>query len=110
MAKLPNADKAVIKTEKLLKYLLSAEHTNGKFKAAFFNKFGYTTSNWETFEKDIRKLIQTQDVFESKETEFGEKYIIKGLIKSPSGETIQVLTVWFILKGKDIPQLVTAYS
>jgi hypothetical protein len=110
LAKLPNTDKAIIKTEKLLDYILSSEHPDGKLKAAFFKKFGYTSSNWEVFEKDLRKLLQIQDVFESETFEFGTKYMVKGPIKSPSGETIQVLTVWVILKGEDIPKLVTAYS
>lgn len=110
MAKLPNADKAIIPREKLCSYLLSSGHPNGKFKAAFFYKFGYTSSNWETFEKDLRKLVRTQEAFVSETNEYGTKYTVDGPIKSPSGETIQIFTVWFILKGKESPHLVTAYS
>jgi hypothetical protein len=53
LVKLPNADKAIIKTEKLLNYILSSDHPEGKFKAVFFKKFGYQSSNWEFLEKTL---------------------------------------------------------
>ena len=109
MSFLPNADKAVIAQEKLTGYLLSSDHTSGKPKAAFFKRFGYHKSNWRVIENDLRELIFSQHIQETKKTQFGTKYIITGPIISPSGETIQVLTVWVILDREDFPRFITAY-
>ena len=110
MGILPNTERAIIKSEKIQHYVLSSEHTIGRSKAAFFRKFGYSPSNWEVFEKDLRELIKVQDAVESETSKFGTKYTVKGPLNSPSGETIIVLTVWVILKGEDFPRFVTAYS
>jgi hypothetical protein len=110
VVKLPNADRAIIKTEKLLNYILSTDHPEGKFKAAFFRKFGYQSSNWESLEKDFRKLILSHHTADVETAEYGTKYVVEGSLASPSGETIQVVTVWVILKGENVPRFVTAYS
>jgi hypothetical protein len=39
----------------------------------------------------------------------GRKYIIDGLIDSPSGASAAIRTVWIIEQGESIPRLVTAY-
>ena len=110
MAILPNAERAIIKLEKLKNYILSSEHTVGRLKAAFFRTFGYLPSNSEAFERDLRKLIQSQEAVECETSKFGMKYKVKGPLNSPSGKTIQVFTVWVILKGEKFPRFVTAYS
>jgi hypothetical protein len=110
LAILPNAERAITKSEKLQNYILSSEHSIGRSKATFFRKIGYLPSNWEAFKKDLKKLIQSQDAVESETFKFGIKYTVKGPLNSPSGETIQVLTVWVILKGEEFPRFVTAYS
>ncbi len=38
--RIPNANKAVIDSEKLRNYILSPIHPVGRFKATFFKKFG----------------------------------------------------------------------
>ena len=54
MMKLPNADKAIISSEKLRDYILSPIHSIGRFKAAFFKKLGYSAENWKILEQDLR--------------------------------------------------------
>ncbi len=49
MARLPNAEKAIIEPGKLQDYILSSAHPVGRFKAAFFQKLGYSVRNWEAF-------------------------------------------------------------
>jgi len=55
--KLPNADNAVIPTEKLRDYLLLSSHPVGGFKAVFFRALGYTDNDWERLEADIRSML-----------------------------------------------------
>ena len=54
--KLPNADQAVVDRRKIMDYLLSSRHPDGRGVAAFFSGFGFRTTHWETFAK-----MQTQD-------------------------------------------------
>jgi hypothetical protein len=109
LAKLPNADKAIIETEKLRDYILSATHPVGRFKAAYFLRFGYSTVNWEVFERDLRSLIADIDVSEIQESRYGKKFVIKGSVISPSGVPVQIVTAWIILKGESVPLFVTAF-
>jgi len=107
--KLPNADKAIISPEKLRDYILSPIHPIGRFKATFFKKLGYSAENWRILEQDLRNQILPEDVMEVKETQYGQKFIIRGLLTGPAKKTVQIITVWAIIKGEDIPKFITAY-
>lgn len=109
MAKLPNTEKAIIDVEKLRGYVLSSVHPVGRFKAAFFQKLGYSAKNWEVFEQHLRELIRSQDITRIEETRYGQKFIVEGTLASPAGEIVQIVTVWVILKGENVPRFVTAY-
>lgn len=109
MARLPNAEKALIESEKIRGYILSSAHPVGRFKAAFFSRFGYSAENWGEFEQGLKQLIMSEDVSSVEETRYGRKYVVEGSLGSPSGEALQVVTVWVILKGQDRPRFVTAY-
>ena len=107
--KLPNADKAVIERRKLTDYLLSPTHDTGRFKAEFFHQLGYRAGSWRTLERDLRKLILSSGVTESRRSRWGQKFRVEGPLKGPNGKTTRVLTVWIILRGEAVPRLVTAY-
>lgn len=109
MAKLPNAEKAIIDAEKLRGYILSFAHPIGRFKASFFQKVGYSAENWRVFEQHLRELILSQDVKKVEELQYGRKFIVEGSVVSPSGKTVQIVTVWVILKEESIPRFITAY-
>ena len=81
----------------------------GRFKAAVFRGLGYSTENWEAFERNLRNLILAQDTREAEESQYGKKYIVGGRFAGPSGDTMQIVTVWVILKGENIPRFITAY-
>lgn len=106
--KLPNADQAIIPPEKLRDYLLSSSHPIGKFKAVFFKKIGYHEDSWQQLETAIRLLL-TQEAHEGKQTNFGQKYEIKGKIVGPSGKSADIVTVWIILNDEVMPRFITAY-
>jgi hypothetical protein len=109
LARLPNAEKAIIETEKLRGYILSSTHPVGRFKAVVFRKLGYSSDNWEMFEKCLRDIIVTKDAKEVEESPFGKKFVVEGPIKGKSGRRMHVVTVWVILKGENIPRFITAY-
>jgi len=70
---------------------------------------GYSTENWKVLEQDLRNQILSQNVNEVKETRYGRKFIIKGLLRGPAKKTVQIVTVWAIIKGENIPRFITAY-
>jgi hypothetical protein len=109
LARLPNADRAIIDADKLCGYVLSSAHPVGRFKAAFFRKVGYSAENWETFQRHLRELILSRDVTGIEESRYGRKFIVEGPLLGPDGETVQIVTVWVILKGENTPRFVTAY-
>ena len=109
MLKLPNAENAVIETEKLSEYILSSTHPVGRFKATVFRKLGYSASNWREFERNLRELILTNNALEVEASQYGRKFIVEGSLSGLTGDPMQIVTIWFILKGEDIPRFVTAY-
>lgn len=44
--KLPNAEDAVVPEAKIAHYLLSPTHRDGRHKAAFFLRFGFSAEAW----------------------------------------------------------------
>ncbi len=60
-------------------------------------------------EQRLRDLILSKDVSKVEETRYGQKLIVEGLLECSSGEKVQIVTVWVILKGENIPRFVTVY-
>ena len=107
--KLPHADGAIISAEKLRDYILSPVHPIGRFEATVFGELGYSAQNWEVFEQHLREQILSLDTVQVEESRYGRKFVIEGPLTGPAGKTMQIVTVWVILKGESIPRFVTAY-
>lgn len=107
--KLPSAERAVIEPAKIRDYLLSTSHPVGRFKAPFFASLGYTSANWRRLDEDLRNLAISGDAELGKDSPYGQKYEIRGTLRGPSGKLAEVLTVWIVLFGRDVPQFVTAF-
>ena len=106
--KLPNIEKARIPQEKILNYLLSPTHRDGKPKHDFFIRFGFTRERWKLLADVLIRHAKSHDVQASFETPFGRRYVIEGTMACPDGRRPVILSVWFIEHG-DAPRLVTAY-
>src|SRR5437868_6697659 len=107
--KLPNLEQAVVSEEKFTGYLLNAHHPDGASKAAFFASQGFTAENWQELTQALRRIAETADVSRVVDSVHGRKYIIEGLLETPSGKSPVVRTVWIVDQGGDVPRLVTAY-
>ncbi|WP_022947362.1 DUF6883 domain-containing protein [Methylohalobius crimeensis] len=106
--KLPNAKHVVISSAKLRNYLLSPTHPIGRYKAVFFRGLGYEQNQWKVLEKDLRRLLN-QEAEEIEVTEYGTKYAVRGQIVGPNGRAADIISVWIILNGENVPRFVTAY-
>jgi len=107
--KLPGVERALVKPEKVRDYLLSAEHPVGRFKAAYFERLGYSRQEWHRFEQDILQMARTGAVAERPATRYGRKYEVSGILRGPSGREASVKTIWIVKVGEDFPTLVTVY-
>jgi hypothetical protein len=107
--KLPNYEKAHIPANKLSDYLLSESHLIGRIKAKLFRSLGFTKRNAEELERRLLAIAHTVEVKEVIISTYGTKYIIEGMMETPSGNKIAIRSIWIIETGEEIPRLVTAY-
>lgn len=102
-------DEAQVTEAKVLGYLLSTDHPTGADKAAFFRAIGYRRSEWTRLRDDLLGLARQGDVADEEKTTYGVKYVVDGSVKSPSGRTVRLRTVWISDEPDGLPRLVTAY-
>ena len=69
--KLPNLESAVVPEEKIVGYLLSANHRDGRHKAAFFQRFGYSVNGWKLLANDLLKHAAIHEVAKVEDSPFG---------------------------------------
>jgi hypothetical protein len=107
--KLPDHEHAVVPERKITAYLLSLTHRDGRSKAAFFLRFGFTVDTWEVLADALRHHAAEHEVTAVEDTPFGISYAVEGQLIAPDGRSPQVRVVWFIQAGERSPRLVTAY-
>ena len=106
--KLPNADRAEVPEKKLRDYVLSRDHPIGRFKAQFFAGLGFSAGNWDRLRDRLLELAEREDAERGPVTKYGQKYLVSGTLEGPSGAA-EVVSVWIVLAGDDIPRFVTVY-
>ncbi|MGH2566726.1 MAG: DUF6883 domain-containing protein [Bacteroidota bacterium] len=107
--KLPSADRAVVSKTKLTDYLLSEKHPVGRSKAIILKRFGYTSEQWQRLAEDVIHIAKNNEVTTTEESPFGLRYVIDGVLPTPSGKDLPIRTVWFIDNDEQIAHFVTAY-
>jgi len=107
--KVPNADKAVIDQAKLVRYLLDVDHPDGGSKARLLVSLGYSQSNWQQLEADLRSMHLGEDFVATSQSIWGVRYEIVAPLIGPSGDAVLFRSVWQIDLGTDVPRLITMY-
>jgi hypothetical protein len=105
---IPFAEQAVIDQDKLVDYLLNPSHPDGQGKARFFAHLGFNRERPDELRTALRELALSVEVVE-RDSLYGRKFVGTGTLRSPSGPTGRVTTVWIMLDGQPPPRLVTAY-
>jgi len=106
---LPQYQSAIVQEQKIVAYLLSFTHRDGRGKAFFFSRFGFRAADWQEFADALKQHIKTHEVATAETTPFGIRYTIEGTLVTPDGRNPSIRTVWFIETGDSIPRFVTAY-
>ena len=60
--KLPNFEMAEVPEAKVVSYLLSLEHRDGRGKALFFLKFGFSVRQWRVLAEAFKQHAVANDV------------------------------------------------
>lgn len=107
--KLPQFDRAIVARSKVVRYLLSSTHPEGRTKAVWFGRFGFKVGAWQVLARALRDHAWEQELESVEESVFGRRYTIAGPLRSPDGRTPTIRSVWFVEAGRTIPRLVTAY-
>lgn len=107
--RLPHADRVLVDLRKVRAYLLARDHPVGRFKAQFFFRLGFSASDWRELQQRLREIAAQGEAEVGDETPYGQKYVVRGTLKGPTGHAAQVRTVWIVLVEEQIPRLVTVY-
>lgn len=107
--KLPNAQKAIVDERKVREYLLSPSHPVGRFKAKFFQSVGFPPEAWVGFMHALKRLATEGEAQVVEESDYGQKYLVRGHISGRGARSAEVDSVWIIRAGDDTPRLVTVY-
>jgi hypothetical protein len=102
---LPNAYKARVDREKIIEYLLCESHPDGRAKAAFFVRLGFSAEQWEILAESLQKHGVMNPVVKTVRSEYGTSYCVEGPIETPGGMRPNLRTVWIIEEGVSEPRL-----
>ena len=106
---LPHKDQVIVEAEKVRDYLLNETHPDGYGKSEFFSAKGFHRAAWHELADALRQLAGSSSVTKNMTSLHGEKYIVDGMLRTPTGQTPWVRTVWIVDTGEMIPRFVTAY-
>jgi len=106
MKKLPAAE-AIISPAKLRDYILSPSHPDGRSKAAYLARGGYSREGWSRLESDLRDQHLTLDAKPGGVTPWGSKYEILGPLTGPNGQTMWIRTVWIVRHEENVARFIT---
>lgn len=90
-------------------YLLAADHPIGGAKAHFFTSLGFRRERWRELRDALRALAQSGHVTRGPASIFGQKYVVRAIIRGPAGRAAPLVTVWIVRRGEDFPRFISAY-
>lgn len=102
-----SAKDAIIPPEKLSRYVLSLTHPDGRAKAQYLARLGYSEGDGTRLEADLREQHLSLEALPGKPSPYGQKYEILGSLTGPNAASTWVRTVWIIRTGESVPRFVT---
>ena len=107
--KLPGHEQAVVAEVKITGYLLSETHEDGRHKAIFFTRLGFSVAQWQVLAQALLEHAAEHEVASVLSTPHGDHYAVEGELRTPSGRRPLVRSVWAVDTGSTVPRLITAY-
>ena len=109
---MPNYQQAITPREKFTEYSLDYDNPNSRGKAEAYEKaLGFNKSNADALIEQIDSAVRSGNVspIEFVETEFGAKYKYRIPVKGVNGQIKNVMAVYQIDKGTQVPRMITNY-
>lgn len=109
---MPNHSNAITPIEKFSKYSLDYSNPNAKGKAESYEKgLGFTKSNANDLKKQIEMAVTSGAInpYEISTSKYGVKYKYRIPVTGPNGKTKNVIVVYQIDEGNNVPRLITNY-
>ncbi len=98
---------SIISKDKIIRYLLLPREEDDKSK--YLYNAGYSLSQWEQLEKDIRKAIDRNDAILKEQNAYGFVYEVKAKWKGPNGKKLSVVLIWLKLFKTGETKFITLY-
>lgn len=106
----PNAENAIIDSNKIIGYALNKDHPVGGNKAKVFESaLGYNQRNANELINKIQDGVRQNPAILGKSDQYGQRFTVDMPIKGPNGNTVVVRTGWILDKGSKVPRLSTTY-
>lgn len=106
---LPDRTRARVDRSKVVDYLLSPTHADGRGKAEFFMRFGFRAERWQELAEALRDSAASNPVSGIVETAHGLRYTVDGPMRAPDGRAPRVRTVWIVERDSATARLITAH-
>jgi hypothetical protein len=106
---IPDRAHARVDRTKIVDYLLSPTHADGRTKAEFFTRFGFGVERWQELAEALRDAGASNPVSGIVETAYGLRYTVDGPMRAPDGRAPWVRTVWIVERGSTTARLITAH-
>ena len=106
---IPDRARSRVDRAKIVDYLLSTTHPDGRAKAEFFLRFGFRAERWHELGDALREVGASNPVASLVETAYGLRYTVDGPVRAPDGRAPRVRTVWIVEPGEVSSRLITAH-
>ena len=106
--RLPFVDQAYVPRDKMVQYLLSTSHPQGRYKVLFFRALGFSASEPEAFAFALCEHARNEPVIRSVDSKYGTVYVVEGILKGPVANAM-ARSVWIVERGSSRPRLVTTF-
>jgi hypothetical protein len=109
MAKLSNAENAVVEMRKLRDYCLSPEHPRGRHKAKVFaSALGLTAEDSEELRQDLLFAAVSEEATPAEKDEYGQRYMLDFEMSTKVGSAT-VRSGWIVRSGEDFPRFTSCW-
>ena len=107
--KLPRGNEALIDPRKLLDYVLSTEHDDGKHKAKLFRELlGIGVDDVQELINALREAAASGTANLGRLDHYGQRFTVDFEYAGPAGSAM-VRSAWIIKMENPVPELVTCY-
>jgi hypothetical protein len=103
------SERLVVRPEKLVDYLLSPSHKDGRHKQQFFEAHGFSIERPGELADALIRHAATAVELADATTRFGRKWVLRGRLLAPDGREPVVQSVWIQPFDESNVRLVTAY-